>query len=207
MKNRNNIAEFSGKVLGEPVFGHNIYKEDFYNFELEVPRLSGASDILQVTVSGKLLGEAAVSAGESICVQGQVRSYNKIIDGKSRLDIRIFALEIENCGCEEYTNDVVLEGFLCKAPVYRSTPFGREISDMLIAVNRSFGKSDYIPAIAWGRNARYISNAKVGQKLYVSGRLQSREYEKKQDDGTSEKRTAYEVSVSALEFLEKDEAE
>ena len=205
MKNRNNTAEFSGIVKTAPVLGHNIYKEDFYHFDLMIPRLSGVSDVLPVTLSGKLIDTENLKPGDTVHILGQVRSYNKIVEMKNRLDIRIFALEIEKIPEKDFINEVMIEGYLCKAPVYRITPFGREIADMLIAVNRSFGKSDYIPAIAWGRNARFVSNAEVGQKLYLMGRLQSRLYEKKLENGLVENRVAYELSAAFVERIEKED--
>ncbi len=201
MKNVKNIAEFSGRVHSLPVFDHNIYKEDFYSFFIEVERLSGVSDILPVTVSAKLLFGMDLEIGTAVDIRGQIRSYNKMVGERSRLDLRIFALEIEEADICRNINSVEIEGSLCKDPSYRTTPFGREIADMLIAVNRFFNKSDYIPAIAWGRNARFASMAETGDSLMVSGRLQSRKYEKKLEDGTIEERTAYELSCNTLDMV------
>lgn len=196
---QNNRAYVAGKVLSAPVFSHEVMGERFYDFVLGVRRLSEQEDEIPVTVSDRLfLSEDELAVGTTVAVEGQLRSYNKIVDGKSKLVLRIFAREL----CEpsgEAPNVIELEGYVCKTPVYRTTPFKREICDLLLAVNRAYNKSDYIPAIAWGRNARYAGEFKVGDRVSVVGRIQSRVYQKTLEDGTVENRTAYEVSVSKME--------
>lgn len=196
---QNNRAYIAGKVLSAPVFSHEVMGERFYDFVLGVRRLSEQEDEIPVTVSDRLfLSEDELAVGTTVAVEGQLRSYNKIVDGKSKLVLRIFAREL----CEpsgEAPNVIELEGYVCKTPVYRTTPFKREICDLLLAVNRAYNKSDYIPAIAWGRNARYAGEFKVGDRVSVVGRIQSRVYQKTLEDGTVENRTAYEVSVSKME--------
>ena len=212
----NNYLTLVGKVTGEKKFSHEIYGESFYVFNLEIPRLSGNSDIIPITISERLIKEDTLQAGKKLLVKGQFRSYNSYENEKNRLILTVFAKDVveleENSEEEEtemvkkdiITNEVVLVGFICKKPIYRQTPFGREISDLLLAVNRAYNKSDYIPCIAWGRTARFCENLEVGTELRVTGRVQSREYEKKYEDGTVEKRIAYEVSVSNLEIHNKE---
>ena len=168
---QNNRAYVAGKVLSAPVFSHEVMGERFYDFVLGVRRLSEQEDEIPVTVSDRLfLSEDELAVGTTVAVEGQLRSYNKIVDGKSKLVLRIFAREL----CEpsgEAPNVIELEGYVCKTPVYRTTPFKREICDLLLAVNRAYNKSDYIPAIAWGRNARYAGEFKVGDRVSVVGRI------------------------------------
>lgn len=196
---QNNRVYLTGKVASEPVFSHEVMGEGFYDFVLAVKRLSGQEDEIPLTVSERLMEDRCFAIGELMGVSGQLRSYNKIVDNKSKLVLRVFVREIDD-GDEENPNNIEIEGFVCKAPVYRTTPFKREITDMLIAVNRAYNKSDYIPAIAWGRNARYAGNFNIGDKVFISGRIQSRVYQKQLQDGTIEERTAYEVSVGTLEL-------
>ena len=179
-----------------------IYGESFFIFSLEVPRLSGHVDVLPVILPERLLAQAGLSEGARIGLRGQLRSYNRIIEGSSRLELKIFAKEIYGFPEGDCLNRMEMTGFLCKPPIYRTTPFGREITDMLVAVNRSYNKSDYIPTIAWGRNARMAKNLPVGQKIRVEGRIQSREYEKLLESGERIRRVAYEVSASALSLQE-----
>lgn len=197
---QNNRAYVYGRVISEPVFSHEILGEEFYDVTLAVQRLSGQEDEIPVTVSDRLMKPAAPRVGDCFGVSGQVRSYNKIVDGKSKLILRVFARETDS-GDAENPNVVELEGFVCKPPVYRTTPFKREICDLLIAVNRAYGKSDYIPAIAWGRNARYAGEFSVGDRISATGRIQSRLYQKVLPDGSSEQRVAYEVSLAQIEKL------
>lgn len=197
---QNNRAYVYGRVISEPVFSHEILGEEFYDVTLAVQRLSGQEDEIPVTVSDRLMKPAAPRVGDCLGVSGQVRSYNKIVDGKSKLILRVFARETDS-GDAENPNVVELEGFVCKPPVYRTTPFKREICDLLIAVNRAYGKSDYIPAIAWGRNARYAGEFSVGDRISATGRIQSRLYQKVLPDGSSEQRVAYEVSLAQIEKL------
>lgn len=195
--NETNQAEISGKVSLPPNLSHSIYGESFYTFMIQVPRLSGNADTLPVIVSERIISRVPIGEGDRILIRGQLRSYNKIVDGASRLELKIFAREIQPWAEEEYLNRIDLTGFLCKPPVYRTTPFGREITDMLIAVNRSYNKSDYIPSIVWGRNAKTAQTYRVGQKIRIEGRIQSREYEKLLDNGEKIIRVAYEVSAAS----------
>ena len=207
----NNYLTLVGKVTGEKRFSHEIYGESFYVFNLEIPRLSGNSDIIPITVSERLIKEDTLQEGKKLLVKGQFRSYNSYENEKNRLILTVFAkdiMEVEDVEEDEenemvkkdtITNEVVLIGYICKKPIYRQTPFGREISDILLAVNRAYNKSDYIPCIAWGRNARFCENIPVGTEVKIVGRVQSRTYEKKYEDGRVETKVAYEVSVSSLE--------
>lgn len=208
----NNHITLVGKVTSEKRFSHEIYGEKFYIFDLSIPRLSGNADNIPITISERLLPENELPIDSKISVEGQFRSYNSYQGEKNRLILTVFAKEItfiENqeeipVGKDITTNEVVLDGYICKKPIYRKTPFGREIADILLAVNRSYNKSDYIPCIAWGRNAKFCETVPVGAEIRVIGRVQSREYEKKHEDGTIEKRIAYEVSVSSLEIIDKN---
>ena len=215
----NNYLTLVGKVTGEKRFSHEIYGERFYVFNLEIPRLSGNSDIIPITVSERLIKEETLQEGHQLLVKGQFRSYNSYENEKNRLILTVFAKDIveveekeedeenEMVKKDTITNEVVLVGYICKKPIYRQTPFGREISDLLLAVNRAYNKSDYIPCIAWGRNARFCQDIEVGTQVKVVGRVQSRQYEKKHDDGTVEVRVAYEVSVGSLEVIEEHDNE
>ncbi len=198
----NNNAFICGKIVSEFEFSHEVYGEGFYRFYVEVERLSNASDFLPVIVSERLIDKELLPVGTNVSINGQIRSYNNFTpeDKKNRLILSIFARDIEILEQNaRNVNEIYLNGFTCKAPIYRTTPFGREICDMLIAVNRSYNKSDYIPTIAWGRNARYSSRLTVGDNIKIWGRMQSRTYQKKYDDGESEEKVAYEVSISKLE--------
>lgn len=212
----NNHITLVGEVTSEKRFSHEIYGEKFYIFDLNIPRLSGSADQIPITISERLLPNGELPVGSKVTIKGQFRSYNCYQDGKNRLILTVFAKEIEfmedqeapiPVGKDIITNEVVLDGYICKAPIYRKTPFGREIADVLLAVNRSYNKSDYIPCIAWGRNAKFCENVPVGSELRIVGRVQSRGYDKKHEDGTIEKRTAYEVSVSSLEVINKNSDE
>lgn len=198
----NNRVQLSGTVHGDPRFSHTVFGEGFYELTLAVNRLSSMQDLIPVTISERLLNESVIVDGTPLTIKGQFRSYNKLIDGRSKLMLTVFVREIvaENPqgNPQDNPNIIELSGYICKNPIYRTTPFNREIADLLVAVNRAYNKSDYIPAIAWGRNARFAENLKIGEKVYVSGRIQSREYQKRLDDGTIETRTAYEVSVNKL---------
>ena len=177
--------------------------EGFYEFYVKVMRLSGQADILPVTVSERIMTEE-MKVGGYICALGQFRSYNKVDGAKSRLMLTVFVRELLEAPPVKNPNSIVLSGYICKPPVYRTTPFNREIADLLVAVNRSYNKSDYIPAIAWGRNARFVRNLAVGDKIALSGRIQSREYQKKQPDESFVSMTAYEVSISKLAAFDDD---
>ena len=215
----NNYLTLVGKVTGEKRFSHEIYGESFYVFNLEIPRLSGNSDIIPITVSERLIKEDTLQEGKKLLVKGQFRSYNSYENEKNRLILTVFAkdiMEVEDVEEDEenemvkkdtITNEVVLIGYICKKPIYRQTPFGREISDILLAVNRAYNKSDYIPCIAWGRNARFCQNLEVGSQVKIVGRVQSRMYEKKYEDGTVEEKVAYEVSIANLEVINSGENE
>ena len=215
----NNYLTLVGRVTSEKKFSHEIYGERFYVFNLEIPRLSGNSDIIPITVSERLIKEETLQEGHQLLVKGQFRSYNSYENEKNRLILTVFAKDIveveekeedeenEMVKKDTITNEVVLVGYICKKPIYRQTPFGREISDLLLAVNRAYNKSDYIPCIAWGRNARFCQDIEVGTQVKVVGRVQSRQYEKKHDDGTVEVRVAYEVSVGSLEVIEEHDNE
>ena len=210
----NNHIILVGKVTSDKTFSHEIYGEKFYIFNLSVPRLSGNADIIPITISERLLELEDLAIDKKIIVEGQFRSYNSYENEKNRLVLTVFAKEVkfvENQDEEievskDFTsNEVVLNGYICKKPIYRQTPFGREISDILLAVNRAYNKSDYIPCIAWGRNARFCENIAVGTEVKIVGRVQSRSYEKKYEDGRTETKIAYEVSVASLEVVNKDD--
>ena len=211
----NNSLVLMGKVANEKTFSHEIYGEKFYQFSLSVPRLSGNADNIPITISERLFKDEDIAIGKNVKVNGQFRSYNGYENNKNRLVLTVFVKDIEFLpdGDEVLTdkdvvsNEVDLTGFICKPPIYRQTPFGREITDILIAVNRAYNKSDYIPCIAWGRNARFCSKMPVGTEVKVTGRVQSRNYEKKYEDGTVEQRVAYEVSVSNLEVVNGEAGE
>ena len=208
----NNHLVLVGKVTSDKKFSHEIYGDSFYIFDLEVARLSGNSDIIPITISERLILEKELEIGDKVAIEGQFRSYNSYENEKNRLILTVFAKDIkylseedEENSSEKVSNEVTLIGYICKKPIYRQTPFGREISDILLAVNRAYNKSDYIPAIAWGRNARFCQNIEVGTKVKITGRVQSRNYEKKFEDGTTQTRTAYEVSISSLEIVNEEE--
>ena len=195
---QNNQVYLSGQIASEPEFSHEIMGEKFYDMTVSVARLSGQNDVIPITISDRLMEGGLFEIGNLIGLIGQFRSYNKIVDGKSKLVLRVFVREL--CECDDNAPNVIeIEGYVCKQPVYRTTPFKREIADLLIAVNRAYNKSDYIPAIAWGRNARYASMFRVGEKIHLMGRIQSRVYQKALDDGSVEERVAYEVSITKFE--------
>ncbi len=199
-----NFAEVAGKILSMPVLSHQVENENFYEFKIEVERLSKIKDVIPVTISERTLSGKEFDKGQFVKVSGEYRSYNKLAGEKSKLVLHLFAKEIEkvNAGEEEYINEVKLTGFICKTPIYRKTPFNREICDILLAVNRTnYHKSDYVPCILWGRNARFISEQKIGCKVELLGRIQSREYVKAFEDGSSETKTAYEVSCQRIMLL------
>ncbi|WP_024614960.1 single-stranded DNA-binding protein [Clostridium sp. Ade.TY] len=202
----NNKIYLEGKVVSELEYSHEMYGEGFYTFNLEVQRLSDSTDLLNITISERLLADFDVSLGRDVIVEGQLRSYNKFVDGSNKLILTVFARNIEPCiERSKNPNEIYLDGFICKEPVYRTTPFGREIADVLLAVNRAYNKSDYIPTIAWGRNSRFCKALEVGDNIKVWGRLQSREYQKKVSETEVIKKIAYEVSISKMERVKKDE--
>jgi len=207
MENINNHIGIAGRVCSDFEFSHELYGEGFYRFDVEIYRLSEASDILPVTISERIINMSNVNAGTWLYILGQIRSYNNYIevDRRNKLVLTVFARDIEILEngeaqhMEINPNDVHLNGFICKQPIYRTTPFGREIADILLAVNRSYNKSDYIPCIAWGRNARYAGKLAVGSNIRIWGRMQSRLYQKRYENGEVLEKTAYEVSISKIE--------
>ena len=202
----NNQVTVIGEVVSEFTYSHEVFGEGFYMVELLVKRLSNSCDRIPVMISERLIDVTQDCRGEYLMVSGQFRSYNRHEETKNRLVLSVFAREIEFIEEEPdgaRTNHILLEGYMCKRPVYRKTPLGREIADILLAVNRPYGKSDYIPCICWGRNALFASGIEIGTKLRVEGRIQSRQYTKKLSDGVEEIRTAYEVSVSKLECIDE----
>ncbi len=208
----NNYLVLIGNIVSDKTFSHEIYGESFYLFNLEVPRLSGNADIIPITISERLIANFGLDMEKKVVIEGQFRSYNSYENERNRLVLTVFAKDIieydeNNEEKSNVSNEVVLNGYVCKKPIYRQTPFGREISDILLAVNRAYNKSDYIPCIAWGRNARFCENMEVGTEVKIVGRVQSRIYEKKFEDGRVEQRVAYEVSVSSLEVIDKKDNE
>lgn len=213
----NNHLILMGKITSEKRFSHEIYGESFYIFDMEIPRLSDTSDIVPVTISERLIDENKFQIGKTAVIKGQFRSYNCYENERNRLILTVFAKDIifeediteedEIEYKEKASNEVVLTGYVCKKPIYRQTPFGREIADVLLAVNRAYNKSDYIPTIAWGRTARFCQNMEVGTEVKIVGRVQSRTYEKKYEDGTSQTRVAYEVSIGSLEVISQKNSE
>lgn len=202
----NNKGVLRGVILEKAEKQYQIEDEFFYEGKIVVGRLSETNDILPFTISEKLVQAYNISldAGKRVEMSGELRSYNKMLDGKSRLILSFFVKEIKEQNQEEDENDLSLTGYICKEPVFRTTPFNRQICDILLAVNRpNFNKSDYIPCILWGRNAKYIQNQKVGTKVTLSGRIQSRSYKKEIESGVYEERMAYEVSCQKIEVLEK----
>ncbi|KPU27751.1 single-stranded DNA-binding protein [Caloranaerobacter sp. TR13] len=206
-----NSVTIVGKIVSELEFSHQMYGEGFYTFYIEVPRLSENSDVLPVTISERLFVGIELKPGVELVIEGQLRSYNRYSDGSNRLLLTVFARDIylphdeeELLELRRKPNEIFLDGYICKQPVYRTTPFGREITDLLVAVNRPYNKSDYIPCIAWGRNARFSEKLRVGDHVRLWGRIQSREYQKKLPDGEVLNKVAYEVSISKMEYL-KDE--
>ena len=211
--NNNNIT-LAGVVEKEPEYSHEVFGERFYVFMLKCSRMSSNKDTLPVMISDRLVDIREIKVGQAVTVVGQIRSFNRHIDDvKSKLILSVFARELKiltqdatELSFEEDINTVILDGFVCKLPIYRCTPKGREIADILVAVNRPYGKSDYIPCIAWGRNARFAGELEVGEHIQIQGRFQSREYAKKISDNEIETRVAYEVSVSRIDYAEEGEA-
>jgi single-stranded DNA-binding protein len=206
----NNIVRIGGMVISDLEFSHEIYEEKFYRFHIEVERLSNQKDKLPIIVSERLVEVNHFEKGKLVYIEGQFRSYNQPIDGRNKLVLSIFVKEIQEADLDENIkslNDATFVGYICKPPIYRKTPLGREIADVLIAVNRSYKKSDYIPCILWGRNAKYCESLSVGAMVKLNGRIQAREYEKKLPDGTSRAMVAYEVSISKFGLVDEIEAE
>ena len=203
----NNKVSVIGKIVSGFTFSHEVFGEGFYMVDLEVNRLSEQADIIPLMISERLIKVSEDYQGCTVEASGQFRSYNRHEERKNRLVLSVFAREIEfveDIGEGAKTNQIFLDGYICKEPIYRKTPLGREIADLLLAVNRPYGKSDYIPCICWGRNARFASNFEVGSRCAIWGRIQSREYMKKLSEEQLERRIAYEVSVSKLEMVEDE---
>ncbi|MCX8074420.1 MAG: single-stranded DNA-binding protein [Clostridia bacterium] len=209
--NHNNIVKIGGRIVSELEYSHEIYEEKFYRFHIEVERLSDLRDKLPIIVSERLIDVNNFKVGQLVYIEGQFRSYNQSTNGKNKLVLSIFVKEITLDNISENIktlNDATFVGYICKPPIYRKTPLGREIADILVAVNRSYKKSDYIPCILWGRNAKFCETLSVGAMVRISGRIQARGYEKKYDDGTTKQMVAYEVSASKFGLVtESDEAE
>ena len=201
----NNQVSIVGEIISDFQYSHEVYGEGFYMVEVAVSRLSNFSDYIPLMISERLIDTSQSYIGQKVYVTGQFRSYNRHEELKNRLVLSVFVREIEfiEVDTEEMTsNQILLDGYICKDPIYRKTPLGREIADLLVAVNRSYGKSDYIPCICWGRNARFAARFEVGVHVQIWGRIQSREYVKRLNEDEVEKRTAYEVSVSKIEYME-----
>lgn len=200
----NNTVEVAGEVVTEPIYSHEAFGERFYIFNISVKRLSGMLDTIPVTISERAINISEIRVGKRFKIYGQFRSFNKHMENEHRLILSVFArdiMELDDNQLDVNENYIFLDGYLCKEPIYRKTPLEREIADLLVAVNRSYGKSDYIPCIAWGRNARYASGLDVGTHIKICGRIQSREYTKRISETESEQRIAYEVSVSSIELV------
>lgn len=206
---KNNQVTLIGEIVSNFEFSHELYGEGFYTAMLASERTSGQKDIIPIMVSDRLVDTGADWTGRFVKVLGQFRSYNKHEGERNRLILSVFAREFEEFEelpfSDNYDNHISLDGYICKQPNYRKTPLGREIEDILLAANRPYGKSDYIPCIAWGRNARFASGLEVGTRLQIEGRIQSREYQKRISDDKFETRTAYEVSISKMETVEETE--
>lgn len=197
-----NDVNVSGKITSQFRFNHESYGEKFFSSYLNIRRKSGVFDIVPIMVSERLLDMEQDYEGKYIQISGQFRSYNWESETGNHLLVFVFAQEATLIEEKNEINEIFLEGYICKPTIYRKTPLGREITDLLIAVNRPYGKSDYIPCISWGRNARYSSNLKIGNKIRITGRIQSKEYIKRMED---EKRIAFEVSISQMEVVESEE--
>ena len=202
----NNKVQVTGKIISGFTYSHEVFGEKFYTVDLASPRLSGTEDIIPLMVSERLMDVRQNCSGCTVEVTGKFQSYNRQEEAKRRLILFLFVKEIRDTELVggDQSNQIFLEGYICKESVYRKTPLNREIADLLLAVNRSYGRSDYIPCIAWGRNARYAAGFQVGTRIRIWGRIQSREYTKKLSETESEVRTAYEVSVSRLEVVDED---
>ena len=205
VKDENNVVNLRGELDNKLEFSHEIFGEKFYNMKIKINRLSDSFDILPMTVSERLLQDIDLDKQNLVNVVGQLRSYNKTLNNKNRLVLTVFVREIKSIDEENKDpNSIFLDGYVCKEPVYRKTPLGREITDLLVAINRPYNKSDYIPSIVWGRNAKFAKNLKVGDRIQLWGRVQSREYEKKIDENNVVKKMAYEVSISKIKKLDEN---
>jgi len=195
-----NKVEVIGEIESEFSFSHEVYGEIFYYFTLKIPRLSEMSDYIVITTSERLLNDTKFKVGSKVYITGQFRSYNNYTNSGNKLILTLFAKDIVMAEDDKSLNQITLNGFVCKPPIYRTTPFGREITDILLAVNRTYNKSDYIPCITWGRNAKFAGTLNVGDNVVITGRIQSREYQKKISETESITKTAYEISVSKIEL-------
>ena len=205
LKEDTNIVNLRGELEEELTFSHEIFGEKFYSARIKIHRLSDTYDVLPITISERLLEEVNLNENNLVDLVGQLRSYNKNIDNKNKLVLTVFAREIKVVDGEaKDPNNIFLDGYICKDPIYRKTPLGREIADLLVAINRPYNKSDYIPSIVWGRNAKFAKNLMVGDRIQRWGRVLSRDYEKKLENGEVEKRVAYEVSISKIKKLDEN---
>jgi len=208
VKDDTNIVYLRGEIDSNMEFSHEIFGEKYFNTKIKINRLSESYDTLPLTISERLLQEIDMDNNNKVNVIGQLRSYNKNIDNKNRLVLTVFVREINESEDENKDpNSIFLDGYICKEPVYRKTPLGREITDLLIAINRPYNKSDYIPSIVWGRNAKFAKTLKVGDRIQMWGRVQSREYDKKLENGQSIKKVAYEVSISKIKKLSENNSQ
>ncbi|MDR1774370.1 MAG: single-stranded DNA-binding protein [Clostridioides sp.] len=202
----NNIAKLRGELGEKLEFSHEIFGEKFYNIDIKINRLSDSFDILPLTISERLLQDIDIEKDKNVSIQGQLRSYNKSVDNRNKLILTVFTRQIEKADENEHKdpNSIFLDGFICKPPVNRETPLGREITDLLVAINRPYNKSDYVPVIIWGRNAKFAKNLEVGDRVQLWGRIQSRNYEKKLPTGEIQQKVAYEVSISKIKKLNEN---
>ena len=208
VKDDTNVVYLRGELDENMEFSHEIFGEKFFNAKIKINRLSESYDILPLTVSERLLQDIAIKSNNKVNVIGQLRSYNKNIDNRNRLVLTVFVREIKQVEDENKDpNSIFLDGYICKEPIYRKTPLGREITDLLVAINRPYNKSDYIPSIVWGRNAKFAKTLKVGDRIQMWGRVQSREYEKKVENGEAIKKVAYEVSISKIKKLSENNSQ
>lgn len=208
--NEDTNTTLEGIIKEEGTYSHEIHGEKFYTLKLGILRLSGYEDVIPITFSERSIQKDTLKEGKKILIRGQIRTYNKYKNGKTQLIITVFAREIEELEefiteNESIVNEVTLTGYICKNPIYRKTPLGREITDLLVAVNRNYDKSDYVPSVVWGRNARYCKDLEIGSKINLVGRIQSRIYEKQDANGNVEKRAAYELSISSLQLVNLEE--
>ena len=200
----NNQVSLMGEIVSPFQLNHEVYGEKFYTVDVEVSRFSDSVDRIHLMVSERLVDADQDYSGKLVKIAGQFRSYNHLENGKVRLVLFVFVKEwefVEDVKKSNENNRLCLDGFVCKQPVYRKTPLGREVADVLIAVNRMYGKSDYIPCICWGRNARFAAGLSVGTRVQITGRIQSREYYKHINEIETERRVAYEVSVRELQVV------
>ena len=208
VKDDTNVVYLRGELDENMEFSHEIFGEKFFNSKIKINRLSESYDILPLTVSERLLQDIDIKSNNKVNVIGQLRSYNKNIDNRNRLVLTVFVREIKQVEDENKDpNSIFLDGYICKEPIYRKTPLGREITDLLVAINRPYNKSDYIPSIVWGRNAKFAKTLKVGDRIQMWGRVQSREYEKKVENGEAIKKVAYEVSISKIKKLSENNSQ